>query len=166
MVVAQVIVSILHVSFIWGSMLKGTDKFDRYLNWGANECRFKVIMTFSFINKNTFYLIFSGMFKLPISTLHFTNPSKSFYVTSVTYMIFSFLFSAVGFFVAIGKQSYEYNSKLFYSSLDLAIIFAFSTFFDIILTCRAKQQMAPTQYQKYIIPKLSNFTLPALSDPP
>ena len=101
-----------------------------------------------------------------MSTLHFKNPHKSFFISGVAYLLFELIAAFVGFFISIGKQSYEYNSKLFFSALDLGVIFLISFIVDLVFICKAKEQAAPTPYKKYIIPKVSTYTLPAVSDPP
>lgn len=82
------ILSIGHVVLLWMNMLKDSKPFVDWMCYGSNECRFRTVFTFSFLSKQTFYLLFSGLFRLPMTTLQFKTPPRTFYLTHILYMLF------------------------------------------------------------------------------
>lgn len=48
----------------------------------------------------------------------------------------------------------------------MAAVFIVSLVVDIFLLYKGKDQPKPTPYIKYILPRVSNYTLPAISEPP
>ncbi len=133
--------------------------------YGSNSCRFKTILVTSLVNKQVLNLVFSGLFQIPITSLPFKAPNRLFYGIQIAYIIFEVAACFIGAVIIIPKQTLHYNNKLFYSSLDLLIVFFCSLIVDIVFTVAAHKQAAPTPYQKYILPAVSNRSLPALSEP-
>jgi len=79
-------------------------------------------------------------------------------------MIFEVILILIAALICILKQTITYNSKLFYSSVDILVVFTISFIFDFVFLFLAHKQTAPTPYQKYVLPNVSNHTLPAYSD--
>lgn len=164
LLVLHFIITIPHVCILW-RLVSESRQFPKWLSYGSNSSRAKIILTASVFNKQAAYLFFSGYFSLPISSVPFPTPTKQFYFTHVAYTVAELVLAVAGIAVAVLKQTKTYNSKLFFSAVDLFIVFFFSFIFDIVFVCLAKKQTTPKPYQKYILPAVSNRTLPALSDP-
>ena len=148
------------------SASKASKQVSKWFSYGNNIIRYRIIMICSLFNKQVFYLFFSGFFNLPITSLPFIKTiPPSFYATHITYMFFQMLLILVGVVICAIKQTLTYNYKLFFSAVDLVAIFLISLTFDIVFLVIAKKQTAPTPYQKYVLPNVSNHTLPALSQP-
>jgi hypothetical protein len=156
----------LHTVLLWLNMLRDRKSYQKWLSSSSNGYRMRILMTFACLNKQAIYLAFSGMFGLPMASLHFYDPPRSFYATHSAYLLFETAIVFVAALIVIAKQTMQYNLKLFFASLDLLIIFAVSLILDLIFAYQASRQSAPAPYQKYLIPKVSNYSLPALSDPP
>lgn len=162
---AHLTITIPHVCILWRATTE-LKQFQKWINYGGSSCRAKIVMACSLVNKQSSYLFFSGYFSLPLTSLPFPAPSKPLLSTHLAYTCLDLVLAAMGLAVAVLKQTSQYNSKLFFSAVDLLIVFLFSFVFDIAFACLAPAQPAPKSYQKYILPGVSNRTLPALSDPP
>ena len=87
-VVVHLLLCIGHVILLWMNMLKDSKSFTDWMGYGANTSRFRTIFFFSLFSKQAFYLLFSGLFRLPMTTLHFKTPPRTFYITHLLYMAF------------------------------------------------------------------------------
>ena len=72
---------------------------------------------------------------------------------------------AIGFIIIYLEDTISYNYKLFFSALDVAIIYGFTIIYQIIFLVLIGKQLPPSAYNKYVLPKVSTRSLPALSEP-
>jgi len=82
----HILLSVGHVLLLWMNMLKGNKNYSDWMEYGSNACRFRAVLTFSLLSKQVIYLLFSGLFRLPMTTLHFRYPPRTFYLTHILYM--------------------------------------------------------------------------------
>jgi hypothetical protein len=137
---------------------------NKWMSYGGNQCRYRIVIAFTFINKQIMYIFFSGFFNIPLTSLPFTNsPSRSFYIIHIVYITFEIVLIFVGLLICAIKSTLQYNYKLFFSAADLTAIFTISLIFDILFLVLVKKQTPPTPYHKYVLPNVSNHTLPAIS---
>jgi hypothetical protein len=83
------------------------------------------------------------------------------------YFLSLFIFTVPLIFLAVYavvlEKIYLINFKVFYSSLDILIVFLTGLIIQIVLFFKAEP--FPPKYEKFIIEKVSNLSLPAYSDP-
>jgi hypothetical protein len=100
-----------------------------WLGWGSNRGRWKLVMGMSLLNKQVSLLLFSGLFGLPFTSLRYQADRRITVSNALFLCLFEFPMLALSLLVAVAYRTVEFNSKLFYSSSDAAVIFTISICF-------------------------------------
>lgn len=123
----------LGLSWVWVRQLVavGDERRDLagWLGWGSNRGRWKLVMGMSLLNKQVSLLLFSGFFGLPFTSLKYQADRRLNVSNALFLCIFELPMLALSLLVAVAYRTIEFNSKLFYSSSDAAVIFAISICF-------------------------------------
>lgn len=157
----QIIGSIAYICFIGKNLIK-IKKTRTWLDYGSNQFRTYIITAFSFINKQFFFILFSGIFNIPFTAYELTV-DKVFYICHSLYLILDIGVFAIGFIIIYVEDTMSYNYKLFFSALDVVFIYGFTIIYQVTFLFLIGKQLPPSAYTKYIIPKVSTRSLPALS---
>lgn len=103
------------------------------------------------------------MFELPFTS--FTIPiSSSFYVVHCLCTLPEIIILAIGVLVCWYEGTSDYDKKLFYSSLDVLVVYGFSIVFQVFFLALLSRQPAPPSYSRFVLPNVSNRSLPAYSE--
>ncbi len=71
----------------------------------------------------------------------------------------------MGILIVSYEDTLQYNLKLFYSSVDLLLVYGATLLFQLVFLALIRGQPSASDYEKYILPNVSNKTLPAFSEP-
>jgi hypothetical protein len=71
---------------------------------------------------------------------------------------------SIGMLIAYYENTLQYDNKLFYSAVDLLIIYGITLIFQVIFLMLLKNQPVTLDYKKYVLPNVSNRSLPAFSE--
>ena len=159
----QIVSSIIYICVIGKSLMK-VKKTRTWLEYGSNQFRTYIITAFSFVNKQFFFILFSGIFNIPFTAYELTV-DRVFYICHSLYLIMDIGVFAIGFIIIYVEGTMSYNYKLFFSALDIVIIYGFTIIYQVIFLVLIGKQLPPSQYTKYVLPKVSTRSLPALSEP-
>jgi hypothetical protein len=106
--------------------------------------------------------LFSGLFNLPFTSFRFKT-FKWFYLLHASSLLVEVAMLVTAFLLVIYEGTSQYNNKLFYSSLDVLFVYSLAIIFQICFMVLLEKQPAVETYSKFILPNVSNKTLPALS---
>lgn len=159
----QIVSSIVYITVI-GKSLMNIKKTRTWLDYGSNKFRTYIITAFSYINKQFFFILFSGIFNIPFTAFELTL-DKIFYICHSLYFLLDIGIFIIGFTIIYIEETASYNYKLFFSALDIVLIYGFTIIYQVIFLLLIGKQLPPSTYTKYILPKISCRSLPALSEP-
>ena len=116
--------------------------FQNGLTLGSTNCRFNTVTVFSLINKQAWFILYSGLFNLPFTAFSYVSHCSLIVIHIVSTAV-SLGLIALGFFFILVEEVSDYSLRMHYSSIDLIIVFLLSVILDIVLVLRADKQPAP-----------------------
>lgn len=100
------------------------------MDYGSNRFRYYLVIISSCFNKQALFILFSGLFNLPFTSFRF-KPFKWFYLLHSSSLLMEVGMLVIAFLLAIYEDTAYYNNKLFYSSLDVLIVYSTALAFQI-----------------------------------